>query len=198
MRRDSRLTTITEALQTGPGNNRRAHRIWGRASTAVVDDGACGNVWAADVHDLALHVFTRLYGRPSTEPQLSPLAQAEDAKRRRDIEGEIGALMQGSSNLASAPWYPARRGDVVCIHYEQAGDLPAFGETYVVDELEDGWLSMRLLAHSPLTHDRAMGSIGCFAVEASQDPLMVPWMEAGPQRLTIIRDGRVVHDGGAR
>ncbi|GKQ39716.1 hypothetical protein ALMP_62430 [Streptomyces sp. A012304] len=36
-------------------------------------------------------VFTALYGRPRTGEQTSPLAQAEDAERRRDLVGEAGA-----------------------------------------------------------------------------------------------------------
>ncbi|MGW9122237.1 hypothetical protein ACWGRV_37560 [Streptomyces sp. NPDC055663] len=38
----------------------------------------------------------------------SPLAQAEEAKRRRDIGAEIGALVGGHRALMEAPWYPSR------------------------------------------------------------------------------------------
>ena len=46
--------------------------------------------------------------------------------------------------------------------------------------------------------DDVKGMTGCYEAEACDDPLYTPWFEAGPQRLTIIRDGRVVHNGGAR
>ncbi|MBD0837395.1 hypothetical protein [Streptomyces sp. TRM68416] len=196
MRRDSRLRTITEALQTGPGNNRRAHRIWGRSSSATMDQGAQGNVWAADIHDLAVHVFTRLYGRPQDGEQLSPLAQAGDAKRRRDLVGEVEALNSGYTALKSAPWYPARHGDVVHLHYERAGSEAAMGQTYVVERGEhDGCFNLRLLAHSHPEGEDFEGSAGVFACADDPDPLVEMWMEAGPHRLTIVRDGQVVHDG---
>ncbi|WP_405930348.1 hypothetical protein [Streptomyces sp. NBC_00827] len=201
MRRDVELQIITEALQK-MGPHSPATRIWGRAPGATSEQGAAGNVWAGDVHDVAVHIATRLYGHPSaTTAAASPRAQAEDAKRARDLVGEIGALMQGDEALTSAPWYPARRGDVVLVHYEQAGEFPAFGETYVVDDADGGLLGMRLLAHTlPDTMDPAEveGMAGCFAVESADCPLYEVWFEAGPQRLTIVRDGRVVHAGGAR
>ncbi|EPD63147.1 hypothetical protein [Streptomyces sp. HGB0020] len=199
MRRDSRLKTITEALQTGPGTNRRAVRIWGRASFAVEDDGGVGNVWTADVHDLAVHVYTRLYGRPDTTPEKSPVAQAEDAKRRRDLAGEIDVLMSASADLESAPWHPARPGDIVHLHYEAAGSEAAMGETYLVERGEhDGFFNLRLLAQSHPQGEKFEGSAGVFACEDRLNPLAEMWMEAGPHRLTIVRDGRVVYNGGAR
>lgn len=206
MRRDSRLTTIIEALTTGPGGNRRsAQRIWGRAFGASLDTGASGNTWVSDPHELARHVFTRLYGAPVPTVADSPLAQADHAKGLRDIDGEVAALMDAGVQLASAPWYPARPGDLVHVHYEQAGDFPAFGETYLVDaaggpgDPAPQLLTMRLLAHTcPDAIGADLGMVGCFAVDAHEDPLYEPWYEAGPQRLTIVRDGRPVHVGGAR
>jgi hypothetical protein len=210
MRRDSRLKTITEALQTGPGNNRRAHRIWGRASSATMDQGADGNVWAADIHDLARHVYTRLYGRPDTASELSPIAQAEKAKQTRDLVGEVAVLNSAHGQLTHAPWYPARPGDLVHVHYEQAGDFPAFGETYIVGDAGEsgdtppGLLSMRLLAHTlpetvaGLDAETTAAMTGVYAAEAHEDPLYDLWVEAGQHRLTIVRDGSPVHIGGAR
>lgn len=199
MRRDSRLTTIIDALTTGPGGNRRsAQRIWGRAVGASMDTGAAGNTWVSDPHELAVHIYTRLYGRPDVTVADSPLAQAAHAKGLRDIDGEITALMNAGVELASAPWHPARPGDLVHVHYEQAGDFPAFGETYIVGAADGALLSMQLLAHTcPLMDDELTGSVGCFASEASDEPLHEAWYEAGPHRLTIVRDGRPVHIGGA-
>lgn len=196
MRRSVELQIITETIErlvpgAAPAN----------MTVYVIEQLADGgqHEWSGRPDGLALKIVTALYGRPDTEPQLSPLAQAEDAKRRRDIDGEIGALMQGGIDLASAPWHPARLGDLVHIAYEQAGDFPAFGETYIVGDAGDGLLSLQLLAHTcPLMDDELQGSVGCFAVEASDEPLYEAWFEAGPHRLTIVRDGRPVHIGGAR
>ncbi|MGW1035043.1 hypothetical protein ACWD4Z_23005 [Streptomyces antibioticus] len=153
--------------------------------------------------------FARFRGHtwhPTTAPEwltaavaaatvLSPLAQAEDAKRARDLAGEIGALMAGGTALESAPWYPARPGDLVHVHYEAGGVTAAFGETYRITAGAHGFLSMRLLCHTLPDGEPAEGVVGCFAVDDDPDPLMELWMEAGPQRLTIVRDGRVVHAG---
>lgn len=200
MRRDSRLTTIREALTTGPDGNRRAcQRIWGRAYGASMDTGAAGNVWVSDPHELALRIFTRLYGSPDTTIAESPLARAATARHQSGIEGEITALMDAGTELASAPWHPARSGDLLHVHYEQAGDMPPFGETYIIAELDDGWFSMQLLAHTcPDAIGAGLGMVGCFAADSVQDPLYTAWFEAGPHRLTIVRDGRPVHVGGAR
>ncbi|MGW4030779.1 hypothetical protein ACWEFL_15910 [Streptomyces sp. NPDC004838] len=209
--RSAELAVITEALQK-MGPHTPAARIWGRAPGAAHDQGAEGNVWAGDAHDVALHICTRLYGRPDTAPADSPLAQAEDAQRRRsapryparagDIVGEPTALTAEERALASAPWYPARPGDIVHVAYEQAGSImPAFGETYAI-EAPDGLadssplLSVQLLAHSYSgPADEAM--TGYFTAAASDHPLYELWHEAGPQRLTIVRDGLVVHNGPA-
>lgn len=136
----------------------------------------------------AIAVYTALYGRPTE--QASPLQQAEDAKRRRDIGGEIDALMDGQRALESAPWYPARKGDVVHIAYEPVADhLPPFGETYVVvDDPEEGGLVLKQIAWTGSEH-----AVGYYAPGTVDDPLLEPWMEAGPATLTIVRDGRVVH-----
>jgi hypothetical protein len=156
-----------------------------------------GNVWAGEPHDIALHIVTRLYGEQKGEP-LSPLAQAEDAKRARDIHGEIDALMAGGRSLKSAPWHPLRNGDLVHVHYEAAGEMPAFGETYAV-EPRDGFprdLQLCLIHHTAAKEHDDMA--GVFAPGPIEEPLYEAWFEAGPHRLTIVRDGRPVHVGGAR
>lgn len=142
-------------------------------------------------------------GAPAPAPS-SPLAQAEDAKRARDLAGEVGALMAADQELTSAPWHPVRPGDLVHVAYEQVGEMQAFGETYIVREAIDeslrplnGLLSMEPLADTLPNSVEAEGMTGCFAVVAD-DPLYEAWFEAGPHRLTIVRDGRVVHGGGAR
>ncbi|MFJ3794983.1 hypothetical protein ACIPSJ_01705 [Streptomyces sp. NPDC090088] len=134
-------------------------------------------------------------GQP--EEPLSPLAQAEEAKRRRDLDGELSALMQGGIDLASAPWYPMRPRDLVHIHYENTPTMPVFGETYVIGDAGQGLLSMELLAHT-CSLDEPMGLVGHFAAEATDCPIFEAWFEGGPHRLTIVRDGQVVHDGPSR
>ncbi|MFI2437436.1 hypothetical protein [Streptomyces sp. NPDC018693] len=193
-RNDPRLETITEAL----------HSLIPRATPAFLSltltetlpgTGEQTNTWTGRVESVAERIFTRLYGRPGTPPALSPLAQAEDAKRRRDLAGELGALMQAGTALESAPWYPCRPGDLVHVHYEAVGDvplIPARGETYIVRDAGDGLMSMQLLADgSPQDTE----PVDFFVVEAADCPIYDLWMEAGPHRLTIVRDGLVVHDG---
>jgi hypothetical protein len=94
-----------------------------------------------------------------------------------------------------------RPGDLVHVAFETAGEHPAFGETYIVGEAGEGLLGMQLLAHTQpdtLSPAQAEGMAGWFAVDAAEDPLYEAWFEAGPHRLTIVRDGRAVHSGGAR
>lgn len=194
MRRDPRLEIITEALQK-MGPHTPAVRIWGRAPGATGGEGASGNVWAGDVHDIALHVFTRLYGRPRAGEERSPLAQAEDAKRARDIVGEVGALMAAGDELESAPWYPCRPGDLVHVHHEADRGQSAYGETYKILDAGDGLMSMHLLAPRFASGDP--NEEAC-VVEAADCPIYDLWFEAGPHRLTIVRDGQVVHHGASR
>jgi hypothetical protein len=204
-RDDPRLQIITEAIERLiPG----ATPAFLSVTLAEQLPGSSDhrNTWTGSPAGLAERVFTALYGRPRPAEQLSPLERAEQAKAARSIEGEVSALMQAGIELASAPWYPSRPGDLVHIHYEQVGNWPAYGETYLVDDAGDGLMGLRLLTHTLLTHtlpdtfDEADigGVTGCFATTASDEPLYGPWFEAGPHRLTIVRDGRPVHIGGAR
>lgn len=199
MRRSVELQIITEALQK-MGPHAPATRVWGRAPGATGEEGASGNVWAGDVHDVALHIVTRLYGSSRAEEPQAPLVQAEEAKRRRDIVGETGALMAAGEALESAPWYPCRPGDLVHVHYPPVGDSRAYGETYIVGDAGGGLLAMQLFPHTvpDSAAELVPGLTGFFAVEATDCPVRAPWYEAGPDLLTIVRDGRAVHAGGAR
>ncbi|MCI3277564.1 hypothetical protein [Streptomyces cylindrosporus] len=151
------------------------------------------DTWTGSPQGLAERLATALYGRGPQ--QQSPLEAAQDAKRARDIGGEIGALRAGDRALKTAPWYPSRAGDLVHVHYEAAGSAPAWGETYAVEPGEGfypGELELRLLHHTAPD----AGLAGCFApTETPDEPLYQLWFEAGPHTLTVVRNGRTVHDG---
>ncbi|MEH0547322.1 hypothetical protein QA802_30815 [Streptomyces sp. B21-105] len=198
MRRDPRLEIITEAIERLiPGATPAFLAV--TVTETLPGTGEQTHTWTGRPEGLATRVFTALYGRPRTEDQRSPLARAEDAKRARDIVGEAGALMAAGSALESAPWYPCRPGDLVHVHYEATPAVPAFGETYIVGDAGDGLMSLQQLAHTlPGTVEDAAGMTGCYAADAADCPVYGLWFEAGPHRLTIVRDGRPVHVGGAR
>ena len=193
MRRTEALKAITRVLKQPVENVTAADLIYGRA-LAHIEDPAAQDIkpWAMQVDMLALKIAAQL----PLDDDRSPLARAEDAKRARDIVGEVEALNSGYTALTKASWYPARPGDMVHVHYEQAGEMAAFGETYLVSAGSGGFLSMQLLAHTlPEDTEFLDGMVGCFAVDDDPEPLTELWMEAGPHRLTIVRDGRPVHIG---
>lgn len=135
-----------------------------------------------------------LYGDRAAAAEPSPLEQVEAAKRRRDFAGEIQAARAGQQALESAPWYPARPGDLLHVHYEASGEFEAYGETYIVEYSEaQGGQVLRLLCDTAGVD----GYAGAFAPGMVDDPFTEAWYEAGPQRLTIVRHGRVVHGQGA-
>ena len=197
MRRTEALKIITRVLKQPVDDVPAADLIYGRALAQFESPAAdMQPPWAVQVDVLALKIASQL---PLVEDaEQSPLAQAEDAKRRRDLPGELGILMGAGAALTSAPWYPARPGDLVHVHYEAAGEMAAFGETYLVAAGAHGFLTMQLLCHTLPDPEEAGGMVGCFAVDDDPDPLSDLWFEAGPQRLTIVRDGRPVHIGGVR
>lgn len=195
MRRTAQLDIITRAIQDViPGCTSTAF-----LTVRVEESDAAASArhsWNGTVRGLAERVHTALYGngQASAKQVASPVQQAEDAKRMRDLVGGIGVLLDAGHALESAPWYPARAGDVVHVHYEQAGTVPECGETYLVQDVPDGGglLRMRLVAHS---HTEDSDQPGAFESVGTDDPLFELWFEAGPHRLTVVRHGRVVHDG---
>ncbi|WP_200302275.1 hypothetical protein [Streptomyces adelaidensis] len=203
MRRDDpRLQIITGAIERLIPGSTPAFLNVQLTETFPLSARASVNTWTGTPAGVAERVFTALYGRPREETVTSPLAQAEAAKRNRDLLGELSVLMSAGQDLESAPWYPCRPGDLVHVHHNAVGDvplIPAFGETYVVGDAGDGLLSMMLLAHSlPEGTEHAESMVGCFAVEAVDCPVYDLWFEAGPRRLTVVRDGEVVHGTPAR
>lgn len=123
----------------------------------------------------------------------SPLVQAEEAKRRRDIGAEIGALVGGHRALTEAPWYPSRPGDRLMLTLEATEHTPRTTELYeVIGGGEDG-MELRLVDIAP---EGAEGGWYAGPPELyGADPVETPWMEAGPDRLTITRNGVIVHQG---
>lgn len=122
----------------------------------------------------------------------SPLARAEEAKRRRDLVGEVDALVGGHRALTEAPWYPSRPGDQLLITLEAHGTAPGSTELYEVVDGGDG-LELRLVEVTP--EDASGGWYAGPPELYGADPVETPWMEAGPDRLTLTRDGVTVHQG---
>ena len=155
------------------------------------------------IRDLAAHIFTAQFGRPRpAEQPASPVEQAAAAKSARDLDGEIGALMAGADDLAGQSWYPPRPGDLVHLAYDSSYGLTSpHGETYAITHApharathpQDEFMDMSLLYSTYPDSSFA----GCYAVACDPDPLMEMWMKAGAHRLTVVRDGVVVHNGPA-
>ncbi|MGW7201849.1 hypothetical protein, partial [Streptomyces chryseus] len=206
MRRDARLQTITETLRKPLPHLPAADMICGATvpdiAAARAADGTLAEEcrpWAMAAVMLAHHINAAL-DRLGDGDQASPLARAQGAKRDGDLAGELAALRDADATLNAAPWYPARHGDIVHVAYEQAGHCPAAGETYLVEShavLEgrqdgDDLFRLRLLAHTHAPGPET-DTAAAFTVEAVDCPLYDLWFEAGPQRLTVVRDGRIVH-----
>ncbi|WP_326771095.1 hypothetical protein OG978_45875 (plasmid) [Streptomyces sp. NBC_01591] len=123
----------------------------------------------------------------------SPLVQAEEAKRHRDIGAEVSALVGGHRALTEAPWYPSRPGDRLLLTLEATGHTLRTTELYEVTEgCEDG-MELRLVDIAP---EGAAGGWYAGPPELyGADPVETPWMEAGPDRLTITRNNVIVHQG---
>lgn len=201
MRRDQRLKIITEAIERlipGAIPAYLSVRVTDTLPGAMGHDGEShSHTWTGSPAGLAERLFIAVYGSLGAQDPRSPLAQAEDAKRARDLGGEIGALMAADQELTSSPWYPVRPGDLVHVAYEDTPTLPAFGETYIVGDAGGGLMNMELISHT-CRLDEPEGMTGHCSVDAADDPIYELWFEAGPHRLTIVRDGQAVHDGAVR
>lgn len=199
MRRDVRLRIITEAVEgLIPGAVPAFMTV--QVAERYPSSEAVKNTWSGTPAGLAEKIFTALYGRPRPV-EGSPLARADAAKGTGDLVGELAPLLDGDRQLTSAPWYPVRPGDLVHVCFERTPALQQFGETYIIGDVGNDLLSMQLLSHNLPSDasDELVGELtGWFATEASDDPLYEAWFEAGPDRLTIVRDGRAVHVGGAQ
>ncbi|MEU5430924.1 hypothetical protein AB0H73_35700 [Streptomyces olivoreticuli] len=103
-------------------------------------------------------------------------------------------MTDGHNALTGAPWYPAQTGDRLLVTYEETGHDPRWTETYEVAEDATCGRVLRHVEHTAPDDSLA----GWFAGPPELhdgDPFETPWMEAGPDRLTITRDGAIVHQG---
>ncbi len=124
----------------------------------------------------------------------APRAQAEQAKARRDIEAELGILMGAAHALSSQPWFPIRPGDVVAWWVELPGDPAGHGETLVAvanasRQTEAGAPLQRV---SETEHGLGQDDAGG-PEEPRYEDFQDVWFEAGPEQVTVIRAGRIVH-----
>lgn len=146
-------------------------------------EGAESQPWRMAAVTVAHNIHTALL-----HANRSPLELAEDAKARRNLIDEVAALTAGDQALTGAAWYPVRAGDIVHVHIEPVGTMPGDSEAYLVTAHDGGFLALRLLAAS-----NPEGA--CYETSPTDDPLYDLWFEAGAHRLTVVRDGRVVHNG---
>jgi hypothetical protein len=161
------------------------------------------HTWEGHPAAVAERIFSALYGLPHTgQAPASPVEQAAAAKSARDLDGEIGALMAAADDLAGQAWYPPRPGDLVHLAYDSSYGLTSpHGETYAITHApharathpQDEFMDMSLLYSTYPDSSFA----GCYAVACDPDPLMEMWMKAGAHRITVVRDGVVVHNGPA-
>lgn len=193
--RDPRLGIIERALrELLPDVPPMAQRVAVFEDVANPDEDEAVHMWRGTVEGAAEHIHTRLYGAgqpAAATPPASPLQQAQQAKQRRDIGGEIGALMSGDQALREAPWYPAQAGDLLIVHHEASDRTVATGDSYVVVKDDIGDLVLEHLRYSG--PEGTTG--GWYAPGMADEPFYEAWFEAGPASLVIVRDGRVVHDG---
>jgi hypothetical protein len=146
-----------------------------------------------------LRAYLSVVVDPTAPPAESPLARAGRAKRNRDILGELDALMDGEKALRAAPWYPLQTGDILHVHYEGTPGghygaepvMPEVGEAYLVEQENGDDPILRLLGAHPAD------IIGCTGASAPHG-FFDMWFEAGAHRITVVRAGRVLHDGPSR
>jgi len=132
--------------------------------------------------------------RELPETPLTAFRVAAQEDRRRDA---LETVAEGVHALTSASWYPPVAGDVITIHFEANATIEAFTECYTVIEVNDGTPRKHELLFAGCNPDTAevRELSGYFAGPGFADPMTAVWMEAGQQRLTIERGGKLVHDG---
>ncbi len=120
----------------------------------------------------------------------APLVQAHEAKARRDPASELEVLTTADRELRSQPWFPIRPGDVVTWWIELPNVPGGHGETLLAVDEPD-----------PMTEGDQAGAPLRLVSQSQSARFVNPalqsfndlWFEAGPDRLTVIRAGRVVH-----
>lgn len=124
--------------------------------------------------------------RTRPEPTLPPRAAAEQAKARRDLGGELGALMAADADLETQPWAPLQAGDVVLCSSPARDEVPAIGETYLAIDGDTDLAGHAMLRPVSTTYRQTCDD---------DEPLAFYdlWFEAGPSSLAVIRAGAVIH-----
>nr|BFD86945.1 hypothetical protein StreXyl84_63460 [Streptomyces sp. Xyl84] len=123
----------------------------------------------------------------------SPRSRAEAAKHRRDPAGEVDALLSGRDALTGARWCPGRAGDCLVVTYEATDRDLRWTETYEVQGGAGG-RALRLVDHTAPDTSLAGWFAGPPGLYGG-DPFETPWMEAGSDRLAVLRGGQVLHQG---
>ncbi|MFD8340307.1 hypothetical protein ACFV42_48180 [Streptomyces solisilvae] len=129
----------------------------------------------------------------------SPCAVSQDAKRGRGTCGDEAVVLDGERALTSAPWYPARAGDRITVHYEATGTTTAFKGTYLVTEVPGSHRDQTELVLTGCDPDEPeiRRMCGLYAGPGMTDPVRQLWMQAGPARLVIERYDLTLHNGPA-
>lgn len=137
---------------------------------------------------------------PAAAPD-SPLSQATDAKRRRDLGAEIEILTAAGRDLESQPWMPLQPGDVVLTYQPDSGLTYAkLSETYLAVDDGFGWIELRQVAASYTNEMSAAVDLHASASQAEAPTCSIDdlWFEWGPATITVIRAGTVVYGNPAK
>ncbi|MFC1410463.1 hypothetical protein ACEZCY_14475 [Streptacidiphilus sp. N1-12] len=190
--RTADLDTITTALEELCQPLDAAGTIVHFAAAVGRGDDRC--TWHGTVAQLAEHVTGVLHRAPGHDTVI------DDTTVPRNPLLDGGQLLDAYLDLQGQPWYPPRAGDQITVHYEATDHLAAFGETYALDRLQPSHpqvsretFALRLVHHTAAQHFEA----GLFAPGPTTETLTEIWAEAGADRITVLRDGVVVHNGPA-
>jgi hypothetical protein len=70
--------------------------------------------------------------KPAAEPapERAPLAEIEDLKAARDLDGELAAITRHWADMEAQPWWPPQVGDVAIGHPDPS-DPDSYGATFL-------------------------------------------------------------------
>ena len=195
------MDTVETALRTvldipAPAReygNRPNHRGRGRTVGEQPNPERRRFMHAAATKPAAVQAAAAAGGQDPPHP--SPLDAATDAKQRRDLAGEIGALMSADADLTARPWYPIQPGDVILMHMSTG----SHGETYLAVTDPDGFTDpggnppLRLISQTRADWHAEEEAAGRDPLDRDPGDFYSLWFEAGPDLLTVIRAGTVIH-----